>query len=169
MAILKIKKYDDSVLREKAKIVLKVDDDVKKLAYDMLETMYLALGVGLAAPQVGVSVRLCVIDVNLSKKSPIIMVNPIIISCDVKKIFEREGCLSFPGFYENVKRYEKVVVRYTDLNSEEREIETRDLLSRAIQHEVDHLDAKLFIDYLPKWKRRFVEKKAKKNRNVNNW
>ncbi|MDR1401184.1 MAG: peptide deformylase [Endomicrobium sp.] len=169
MAILEIKKYGDLILRKKSKVILEVDDDVKRLAYNMLETVYLANGVGLAAPQIGVSVRLCVIAVDLDKKSPIIMINPTIISSDGNKISDKEGCLSFPGFYENVKRYNGVVVRYTDLNSRELEIKSQDLLSRAIQHEVDHLDAKLFIDYLPEWKRRFVEKKVKRNRNTGKW
>ncbi|MDR2666272.1 MAG: peptide deformylase [Endomicrobium sp.] len=169
MAIFEIKKYGDPILREKAKVILKVDDGIKKLACNMLETMYSAHGVGLAAPQIGVSLRLCIIDVDLNKKSPSVMINPVIVSCDENKISGREGCLSFPGFYENVKRHDGIVVQYTNLNGEELEIEVQSLFSIAIQHEVDHLDAKLFIDYLPEWKRRFIEKKIKRNRNAGNW
>ncbi|GMO65116.1 MAG: peptide deformylase [Endomicrobiia bacterium] len=169
MAILEIKKYGDPILRKKAKVILKVNDNIKRLAYNMLETMYLAPGVGLAAPQIGVSLRLCVIDVDLNKKSPSVMVNPVIISRDENKVSGKEGCLSFPGFYENVRRYDRIVVRYTDLNGKELEIKAQNLFSMAVQHEVDHLDAKLFIDYLPEWKRRFIEKKVRRNRSAGNW
>jgi len=169
MATLEIKKYGNAILRKKAEVILQIDANIKRLAYNMLETMYLVLGVGLAAPQIGMSVRLCVVDIDLSKRSPIIMINPTIISRDGSKILGKEGCLSFPGFYENVKRYEGVVVRYRDLNGEELEIKAQNLLARVVQHEVDHLDAKLFIDYLPEWKRRFIEKKVKSSRNAGNW
>jgi len=168
MATLKIKKYGDPVLRKKTEVVSEIGSDIRKLAYDMLETMYSALGAGLAASQVGILLRLCVMDVDPKRNSPIIMVNPVVISSE-NRILGREGCLSFPGFYEDVKRYEKAVVQYTDLKGEKWEIETQGLLSRVVQHEVDHLDAKLFIDYLPAWKRKSIEKQIKKNIKKGSW
>ncbi|MDR0799981.1 MAG: peptide deformylase [Endomicrobium sp.] len=155
MAKLRIRKYGDPVLRKKSEAVIEINNDIKKLASDMLETMYSAPGVGLAAPQVGISLRLCVIDVDPNKKSPVVMINPEIISGE-NKITDEEGCLSLPGFYENVKRFEKATVNYTDLNDEKQKITAQGFLAKAVQHEIDHLDAKLFIDYLPDWKRKSI-------------
>jgi len=130
--------------------------------------MYAAPGVGLAAPQVGVSLRLCVIDVDPDKKSPIIMINPEITGGE-NKIPAEEGCLSFPGVYEEVKRFEKVTAEYTDLNGRRKKVEGKGFLAKAIQHEIDHLDCKLFIDYLPEWKRKTVEKEIKRRKKEGNW
>jgi peptide deformylase len=168
MAKLKIKKYGDPALRKRAEAVSEINENIKKLASDMLETMYSASGVGLAAPQVGVSLRLCVIDVDPNKKSPIIVLNPEIISGG-NKITAEEGCLSFPGFYENVNRFGNIVVGYTDLSGSRQEIKAQNFLAKAVQHEIDHLDAKLFIDYLPDWKRKSIEKKIKKKKKAGDW
>jgi peptide deformylase len=168
MAKLKIKKYGDPVLRKRAEAVSEIDESIKKLASDILETMYSVPGVGLAAPQVGVSLRLCVIDVAPTQKSPLIMINPEIIS-GKNKITAEEGCLSFPGFYENINRFEKIIAGYIDLNGNKQEIKALNFLAKAIQHEIDHLDAKLFIDYLPDWKRKSIEKKIKRKKKAGNW
>jgi peptide deformylase len=168
MIKLEIKKYGDPALRKRAEAVSEINKNVKKLAFDMLETMYSAPGVGLAAPQVGVSLRLCVIDVDPNKKSPVVMINPEIISGG-NKIIAEEGCLSFPGFYENVNRFENVVAEYTDLKGNRQEIKAQNFLAKAVQHEIDHLDAKLFIDYLPDWKRKSIEKKIKRKIKVGDW
>jgi peptide deformylase len=168
MAKLKIKKYGDPVLRKRAEAVLEIDEGIKKLASDMLETMYSVLGVGLAAPQVGVSIRLCVIDVDPQKKSPVVMVNPEIISAK-NKIITEEGCLSFPGFYENINRFDKIIAGYTDLNGNRQETKAQNFLAKAVQHEIDHLDAKLLIDYLPDWKKKSIEKKIKRKKKAGNW
>lgn len=168
MAKLTIKKYGNPVLRKKAEAVIEINDDIKKLASDMLETMYSAPGVGLAAPQVGISLRLCVIDVDPNKKSPVVAINPEIISGE-NKITAEEGCLSLPGFYENVKRFEKIAVSYTDLNDERQKITAQGFFAKVVQHEIDHLDAKLFIDYLPDWKRKSIEKKIKRKKKAGDW
>jgi peptide deformylase len=168
MAKLKIKKYGDPALRKRAEAVSKINENIKKLASDMLETMYSAPGVGLAAPQVDVSLRLCVIDVDPNKKSPVVMINPKIIS-GVNKITDEEGCLSFPGFYENVSRFENIIVGYIDLNGTRQEIKAQNFFAKVVQHEIDHLDAKLFIDYLPDWKRKSIEKKIKRKKKAGDW
>ncbi|MDR3256343.1 MAG: peptide deformylase [Endomicrobium sp.] len=168
MTKLKIKKYGDFVLRRKTEMILEITDDIKKLAYDMLETMYLAPGIGLAAPQVDVSLKLCVIDADPKQKSPIVMINPKIIA-DENKIVAGEGCLSFPGFYEDIKRFDNIVVKYTDLNEKKCEIKAQGLLAKVVQHELDHLDAKLFIDYLPAWKRKVIEKEIRRKKKIGDW
>jgi peptide deformylase len=168
MATLKIKRYGSPVLRKRAEVILDIDDGIKKLASDILETMYSARGVGLAAPQVGILLRLCVIDVDPKRNFPIVMINPEIILCE-NKISGEEGCLSFPGFYEDVRRYEKVVARYTGLSGKKQEVKAQGFLARAVQHEIDHLDAKLFIDYLPQWKRKLIEKEIKKKKKMGAW
>ncbi|AKL98053.1 peptide deformylase [Endomicrobium proavitum] len=168
MAKLEIKKYGDGVLRKKNEPVSKITDKVKQLALDMLETMYAAPGVGLAAPQVGVSLRICVIDVNPDKNNPIVMINPEVTKGE-NKISAEEGCLSFPGLYEEVKRFKKVNAQFTDINGKPQEIKADGFLAKAIQHEIDHLDGKLFIDYLPEWKRKSVEKEIKRRKKSGNW
>ncbi|MDR0820194.1 MAG: peptide deformylase [Endomicrobium sp.] len=168
MTKLKIKKYGDPVLRKRAEAISEINEGIKKLASDMLETMYSAPGVGLAAPQVGVSLRLCVIDVDPNKKSPVVMINPEIISGE-NKITAEEGCLSFPGFYGNVNRFEKIIAGYTGLNGNRQEMKAQNFLAKVVQHEIDHLDAKLFIDYLPDWKRNSIEKKIKRKKKAGDW
>ena len=157
MAILKIVKYGDPVLRKKTAPVTEITDDIIQLAEDMLETMYAAPGVGLAGPQVGVSLQICVIDVvPEGKRNPIVLINPKVLSGEDKVELE-EGCLSFPKIYEKVKRWNKVRVEYVDLKGNLKEVEVEGFLAKAFQHEIDHLNGKVFIDYLPDWKRKLVE------------
>jgi peptide deformylase len=168
MAKLEIRKYGDSILRKQTKTISEINEPIKNLVCDMLETMYLASGIGLAAPQVGVSLRLCIVDIDPQQRSKIVLINPEIISGE-EKLFIKEGCLSFPGIFENVRRFDRILVKYTDLKGEKYEITAQGLVAKAVQHEVDHLDAKLFIDYLPEWKRKYIEKKIKKEKKIGNW
>jgi peptide deformylase len=169
MAKLEIKKYGDSVLRKKSDLVQKISKDIKRLSDNMLETMYSSCGLGLAAPQVGVSLRICVvIDVDHDKKLLLVMINPKIISGS-NKILGQEGCLSLPNIFAEVKRFSNIVVEYTDLEGKNKTIETGGLFARTIQHEIDHLDAKIFIDYLPDWKRKNIEKEIKIKKKKGNW
>ena len=169
MAILKIVKYGDPVLRKKTAPVTEITDDIIQLAEDMLETMYAAPGVGLAGPQVGVSLQICVIDVvPEGKKNPIVLINPKVLSGEDKVELE-EGCLSFPKIYEKVKRWNKVRVEYVDLKGDLKEVEVEGFLAKAFQHEIDHLNGKVFIDYLPDWKRKLVEKEIRRRKKGKNW
>ena len=150
MSILKIITYGDSVLRTPCKEVSKVSKKIKNLAMDLLDTMYKANGVGLAAPQVGVSLRMFVIDVSDPKGpiDPMVFINPKIIKKS-GAINSYEGCLSFPQAYTDVRRYANVTIKALDINGRPFIKEAKDgvLLARAIQHEFDHLDGKLFIDH----------------------
>lgn len=150
MSILKIIEYGDPVLREPCKEVHKISKKIKTLAADMLDTMYKANGVGLAAPQVGESLRIFVIDVSDPKGpiDPIVFINPKIIKKS-GAINSYEGCLSFPQAYTDVRRYANVMVKALDINGRPfvKEAKDGELLARAIQHEFDHLDGKLFIDH----------------------
>lgn len=169
MAILEIVKYGDPILRKKTEPITEINDDVIQLAEDMLETMYAAPGVGLAGPQVGVSLQICVIDiVPEGKRNPIVLINPKVISGNDKVELE-EGCLSFPKIYEKVKRWNKVRVEYVDLKGNLKEVEVEGFLAKAFQHEIDHLNGKVFIDYLPAWKRKLVEKEIKRRKKGKNW
>ncbi len=163
MAILPIRHYPDPVLKQVAEPVAEIDDEIKNLAKDMAETMYAAPGVGLAAPQVGVSRRLVVIDCS-SKDAPpqlITAVNPEILARE-GEIFEEEGCLSVPGFYTRIHRAAKVRVRYQDLAGQTVEQEAEGMLAIAFQHEIDHLDGLLFVDYLSSLKKGLFRKKYQK-------
>ena len=169
MAILKIVKYGDPVLRKKTAPVTEITDDIIQLAEDMLETMYAAPGVGLAGPQVGVSLQICVIDVvPEGKRNPIVLINPKVLSGEDKVELE-EGCLSFPKIYEKVKRWNKVRVEYVDLKGNLKEVEVEGFLAKAFQHEIDHLNGKVFIDYLPDWKRKLVENEIRRRKKGKNW
>ena len=169
MAILKIVKYGDPVLRKKTAPVTEITDDIIQLAEDMLETMYAAPGVGLAGPQVGVSLQICVIDVvPEGKRNPIVLITPKVLSGEDKVELE-EGCLSFPKIYEKVKRWNKVRVEYVDLKGNLKEVEVEGFLAKAFQHEIDHLNGKVFIDYLPDWKRKLVEKEIRRRKKGKNW
>ena len=169
MAILKIVKYGDPVLRKKTAPVTEITDDIIQLAEDMLETMYAAPGVGLAGPQVGVSLQICVIDVvPEGKRNPIVLINPKVLSGEDKVELE-EGCLSFPKIYEKVKRWNKVRVEYVDLKGNLKEVEVEGFLAKAFQHEIDHLNGKVFIDYLPDWKRKLVEKEIRRRKKGKSW
>lgn len=150
MSILKIVEYGDPVLREPSREVSKVSKKIKTLVTDLLETMYKSNGVGLAAPQVGVSLRVFVIDVSDPKGpiDPLVFINPKIIKKS-GAINSYEGCLSFPQAYTDVRRYANVMVKALDMNGRPfvKEAKNGELLARAIQHEFDHLDGKLFIDH----------------------
>ena len=161
MAILDILEFPDPRLRTRAKPVQQVDNRIGKLVDDMLETMYDAPGIGLAATQVNVHERVIVIDVSESKDNPHVFINPeLTLAGD--KIDTEEGCLSVPGFYEPVTRREHVTVNYLDKQGQVAELQAEGLLSICIQHECDHLDGKLFVDYLSNLKRQRIRKKLEK-------
>src|SRR5436309_4476253 len=147
MAVLSIVKYGDPVLREPARLVAEIDDPLQRLIDDMVDTMYAAPGVGLAANQVGVSKRLMVIDLSVGKRPQElhIFINPEIVE-SVGQVTEEEGCLSIPDFVEIVTRPEKVRVKYLDRNGEPRELWGDGLMARALCHEIDHLNGTLFVD-----------------------
>ena len=163
MSVVKILLYPDPILRAKAKEIEDIDERVVRLAEDMAETMYVAPGVGLAAPQVGVSERLIVVDVRYpeGEKELITLINPEILEVEGKVNWE-EGCLSLPGIKEQVARAERVLVRGYDLNEKERQIEAEGLLAVALQHEIDHLDGILFIDRISRLKRGIIQRKIRK-------
>jgi len=163
MALLQIRHYPDPVLKIQASPVETFDDDLRQLAEDMAETMYAAPGVGLAAPQVGVSKRLLVIDCTARDEGPGLLnvVNPEILESE-GELFDEEGCLSVPGYYANVHRKAKVKVRFQDLQGETRVIEAEGLWAVALQHEIDHLDGVLFIDHLSPLKKSMFRKKYPK-------
>ena len=160
----RIRVYSDPVLREKALPVQAITAVERKLAEDMLTTMYVSpIGVGLAAPQVGISKRLIVIDLDRDdpEGAPLVLFNPEIHSLEGETI-EEEGCLSFPGITADVKRAAKTVVTAQGIGGEPIRIEGEDLLARALQHEIDHLDGILFIDHLSGLKRQLLRGKLRK-------
>jgi peptide deformylase len=164
MAVRPIISLPDPRLRQKSEPVARVDDDVRRLLDDMLETMYDAPGVGLAAIQVGVPRRVVVIDTakDGEEKRPLFLINPEIVwSSEEKRVYE-EGCLSIPDFTDDVERPERVRARFLDRSGEVQEIEADGLLATALQHEVDHLNGVLFIDYLSRLKRERIVKKFTK-------
>ena len=162
MGLLKIYHYPDSVLSKIAEPITVVDDEIRQLAADMAETMYAAPGVGLAAPQVGISRRLIVLDCGGEDDPELIKaVNPEILDSDGES-FEEEGCLSVPGFYACVKRSAWVTVRYLDMDGNVVEREADGLLAICFQHEIDHLDGKLFVDRLSSLKKGMFRKKYPK-------
>ena len=163
MAKLTILEFPDPRLRKKAVPVDVVDDELRTLIDDMFETMYAAPGIGLAATQVDVHRRLLVADVSADKDAPHVFINPEILEKDGVTVSE-EGCLSVPGYYEEVKRAEHIRVRYLDRDGRECEGEFEGLLAVCIQHEIDHLDGKLFVDYLSEAKRTRIRKKLEKER-----
>ncbi|MGB5280422.1 MAG: peptide deformylase [Arenicellales bacterium] len=161
MAILDILIYPDSRLHSKARPVAQVDSRIRKLIDDMSETMYAAPGIGLAAPQVNVMERIIVVDISESKDSLLAMVNPEIIESEGQDEHE-EGCLSVPGVYAPVKRYENIRVRALDKQGNPFELDAGGLLGVCIQHEIDHLDGKVFVDYLSHLKQDRIRKKMQK-------
>ncbi|MCY4469486.1 MAG: peptide deformylase [Thiotrichales bacterium] len=161
MSRLEILHFPDPRLRRRAEAVPVVDDDVRRLIDDLLETMYDAPGIGLSAPQVNVAKRVITIDVSKDRNAPLCLVNPEIRTASGETETE-EGCLSVPGVYELVKRPEKVRVTALDRDGRSREIEAEGLLAVCIQHEIDHLDGRLFVDYLSRLKRQRIRKKAEK-------
>lgn len=164
MAKLTILEYPDPRLRTRAEPVAKVDDAVRRLIDDMLETMYAAPGIGLAATQVNVHKRLLVIDVSEDRNQPLVFINPEIVERQ-GSVQAEEGCLSVPKVFETLaERAERVVVRALDRDGKPFEREADGLLAICLQHEIDHLDGKLFVDYLSELKRTRIRKKLEKDR-----
>jgi peptide deformylase len=161
LSVLTILEFPDERLRKKAVAVQTVDGKIKKLVDDMLETMYLAKGVGLAATQVNVHQRIVVIDVSEEKDKPLCLINPEIIAKDGVEESE-EGCLSVPGFFETVKRAERIKVKALNKDGQPFEFEADALLAVCVQHELDHLEGKLFVDYISALKRQRIKKKLEK-------
>jgi peptide deformylase len=163
MPIRRIYHYPEPVLKQKAAPVAAIDEEIRALAADMAETMYAAPGVGLAAPQVGVSKRLIVMDCAPKEQPPqlVVAINPEILAREGESL-EEEGCLSVPGYYASVARSQKVAVRYLDLDGRERRIEADGLWAICLQHEIDHLDGILFVDHLSPLKRSLFRKKWQK-------
>ena len=161
MAILDILHFPDARLRNVAKPVAQVDDKVRQLIDDMFETMYQAPGIGLAAIQVDEPCRVIVIDISEDRSQPLALINPEILARDGEEEMD-EGCLSVPGVYETVQRAERVRVRAQDREGNAFEMDADGLLAVCIQHEIDHLDGKLFVDYLSSLKRQRIRKKLEK-------
>ncbi len=161
MALLPILHFPDPRLRTPAKPVSAVTDEIRRLAADMFETMYHAPGIGLAATQVNVQHRVIVVDVSHEKDQPLCLINPEILDREGEEEME-EGCLSVPGVFETVRRAEKVRVRCLSLEGIETIIDADGLLAVCIQHEIDHLDGKLFVDYLSTLKRNRIRRKLEK-------
>ena len=165
MALLRILVYPDPRLRTRAEPVDQVDDELRQLIDDMFETMYAAPGIGLAATQVDVHKRLLVADVSEERNQPHCFINPVILSRDGVEVME-EGCLSVPGIYEKVERADQIRVRALDRHGEPFEMDADGLLAVCIQHEIDHLDGKLFVDYLSELKRQRIRKRLEKDRKL---
>jgi len=162
MAILEILHYPDPRLRNEALPVEIVDLEIKTLVSDMFETMYDAPGIGLASIQVNVPKRVIVVDVSEEHDQPLCFINPEIIRKEGEEEMD-EGCLSVPGFYETVQRADKIRVKALNENGEEFEMDADGLLAVCIQHEIDHLDGKLFVDYISPLKRNRIRKKLEKD------
>ena len=163
MALLPILEFPDPRLRKKASPVARVDEALGRLIDDMFETMYAAPGIGLAATQVDVHRRLLVADVSTEKNARHVLINPEILQKDGVAVTE-EGCLSVPGYYEEVERATHIKVRFLDRQGEPREEEFEGLLAVCVQHEIDHLNGKLFVDYLSEAKRQRIRKRLLKER-----
>ena len=161
MTTLNILHFPDPRLRNMAQPVEQVDDEVRQLVDDMFETMYAAPGIGLAATQVNVAKRIVVIDISEEKDQPLCLINPEILELDGVEEME-EGCLSVPGVFERVQRAERIRVAAQDRNGDSCELDVDGLLAVCIQHEIDHLDGKLFVDYLSQLKRTRIRKKLEK-------
>ena len=166
MTIKRILTIPDPLLRKKSSRVEEVNNDIQKLMNDMFETMYKAPGIGLAAIQIGVPKRVVVIDISKeeNKKKPMYFVNPEVTwKSDVNSTYE-EGCLSIPNQFAKIERPDKCKVKFLDFNGKEKEIKVEGLLATCIQHEIDHLNGVLFIDYLSKLKKDIIIKKLSKNK-----
>jgi len=165
MSKKKILIVPDPILRKKCEPLENVDDDARKLMSDMLETMYKAPGIGLAAIQVGILKRIVVIDISKEeKKNPLFLVNPEIIYKSKNTSVYEEGCLSLPGQFAEIERPAECHIKYIDYNGKEKKLETKGLLATCIQHEIDHLNGILFIDYLSKLKKDMIIKKLVKHK-----
>ena len=168
MALLQILEFPDPRLRTLAKPVGRVDDEVRKLIDDMFETMYAAPGVGLAATQVDVHKQIIVIDVSEDKDEPFVFINPEIEIIDKDEFSYEEGCLSVPGFYEEITRPQHIRVHALNREGERFSVEPEGLLAVCIQHEMDHLSGKLFVDYISNIKRQRIRKKLEKQQKAAN-
>ena len=165
MALLKILLFPDPRLRTLAEPVMDFDNSLKKLSEDMIETMYEGSGIGLAATQVNVHKRIIVVDISEEKNSPLILVNPTLKKfINPEKKSYSEGCLSVPGFYEELLRPSSVEINAYDVNGNEVNIVTEGLLSVVIQHEMDHLDGKMMVDFISNIKREMIRKKLLKSK-----
>mgnify|MGYP001400557116 FL=1 len=156
----------DPILRKKSESLEKVDDKIREFLDDMLETMYAAPGIGLAAVQVGILKRIIVIDISKDKekKNPLFLINPEIIFRSKKTSIYEEGCLSLPGHFAEIERPAECQIKFVDYNGKEKELTANGLLATCIQHEVDHLNGVLFIDYLSKLKKDMIVKKLIKHK-----
>jgi peptide deformylase len=163
MTKLAILEYPDPRLRNRAEPIASVDDAVRRLVDDMLETMYAAKGVGLAATQVDVHKRVLVLDASDERNQPLVLINPEILAADGLAPVE-EGCLSVPGIYETLQRATHIRVRALDRNGIRFEMDGEGLLAVCIQHEMDHLEGKLFVDYLSELKRQMIRRRLEKER-----
>lgn len=163
MAQLEILHFPDPRLRQRARLVERVDAALQRTLDDMFETMYAAPGIGLAATQVGIPKRMAVVDVSEEKNERLVLINPELVaregSCD-----SEEGCLSVPGYFDTVRRAERVGVRALDRDGKPFELEADGLLAICIQHEIDHLNGRLFVDYLSDLKRRRIRRQLEKAR-----
>lgn len=167
MAKLPILHFPDPRLRTKAKPVLVVDDTIRRLANDMLETMYDAPGIGLAASQVNHHLRLLVIDITEEKNQPMVFINPVITPLTTETVPYEEGCLSVPSVYDFVERYSRVAVTALNEHGKSFSLEADGILAVCLQHELDHLDGKLFVDYLSSLKRQRIKAKLLKQQKQN--
>ena len=165
MAIRKILKFPDQDLRIKAKPVEAFDEELKALTDDMFETMHSVNGIGLAATQIGVAKQVAVIDISPEKNEPLVIVNPAIQILDPSKTEDYdEGCLSVPGFFEKISRPSDIKLSYQDLNGQKQEIKPEGLLTKVVQHELDHLNGRLFVDHISELKRRRIRNKIVKQK-----
>jgi len=163
MAILDIVIAPAKVLSTKAEPVKEVNEEIKTLLGNMLETMYADKGVGLAGPQVGISKRVVVMDVSSDKTQPLLLVNPEIINKSEEICLGEEGCLSVPGLFADVERYSEVEVKYLDENGKEQTLKADGLLAVCIQHELDHLNGVMFYDRISRLRKNMILKKLKKS------
>jgi len=165
VAIRKILKFPDQDLRIKAKPVETFDEGLKALTDDMFETMHSVNGIGLAATQIGIAKQVAVIDISLEKNEPLVIVNPEIQILDPSKREDYdEGCLSVPGFFEKISRPSDIKLSYQDLNGKKQEIKPEGLLTKVVQHELDHLNGRLFVDHISELKRRRIRNKIVKQK-----
>jgi len=169
MTRLRICKYGEPVLRKKSKPVTELNADTNRLISDMLETLYEAPGIGLAANQIGVPVRICVIDMKPGgRRQPLVLINPV-ISAKKGRLFEDEGCLSFPGLSAKVKRAEHVRVEAVNEKGLPIIVEGNETMARCLQHEIDHLEGKVFLDYLPILQKLKLKREISKRKKEGEW
>ena len=165
MAIRKILKFPDQNLRTKAEVIETFDAALKALTDNMFQTMHSVNGIGLAATQIGISKRVAVIDISQEKNEPFVIINPEIEILDTSKNEDYdEGCLSVPGFFETISRPSDIKLTYQDLSGEKKEIKPEGLLTKVVQHELDHLNGRLFVDHISELKRRRIRNKIVKQK-----